>query len=288
MKTRRILLTGGSGYLGAALLHYLCAARPAWDVYATYFSNPLDSPHACALDLRDPASIHRVLREIQPDLIFHTAAQMTGPLEILRSINASGTEILARRACESGARLIHLSSDVIFDGRHGPYREEDRPNPITPYGKSKFEAEQEVLASGVEAVIVRTSLIYGFDPLDPRTRAMLNGTLPRLFTDERRCPIEVMNLCEALVELSELSYTGILNVAGPQALSRYAFGVKLIRVLGGDTSRLIAMRSEESGLVRPKDCTLDVKRARALLKTNLLGVDEVLESYLTRGPAESA
>jgi dTDP-4-dehydrorhamnose reductase len=165
---------------------------------------------------------------------------------------------------------------MVFDGRRGNYREEDTPNPITPYGQSKLEGERALLASGAEVVIVRTSLIYGLNPLDPRTRAVLDGTMPRLFIDERRCPIEVENLCEALIELGESPYAGILNVVGPQAQSRYEFGIKLARALGGDETKLIALRSDESGLVRPKDCTLSLERARQVLETRLRSVDEVL------------
>ncbi len=277
----RILITGGSGYLGAALLRYLGVACPTSEIHATYFSNsvPPVARFSYQLNLSDEASIARVIHEVQPELIIHTAAQMVGEIEVLRRVNAQGTTTLARHAREVGARLIHLSSDVIFDGRQGNYSEETAPNPILPYGTSKAEAEYAVQASGVEAAIVRTSLIYGFAPIDPRTRAICDGTMLRLFTDELRCPIEVNNLCAALVELGESSYTGILNVAGPQVLSRYEFGVKLVRALGGDERQLIPLRSAESGLMRPKDCTLDCTRAHGLLQTKLLGVDAVLAQY---------
>ena len=276
--SQRILVTGGSGYLGAALLRYLGASRPAYEIHATCFSNrlPLASPYAHPLDLCDEASVAQVVRTVQPQLIIHTAAQMVGDLERLRRVNAQGTEWLARHANEIGARLIHLSTDVIFDGQKGNYNEQDTPHPITPYGTSKAEAESLIEATGVQAAIVRTSLIYGLAPVDPRTRAVLDGAMPRLFTDELRCPIEVNNLCAALVELSESGYTGILHLAGPQALSRYEFGVKLVRALGGDERQLIPLRSDESSLIRPKDCTLDCTRASQLLQTKLLGVDELV------------
>ncbi len=276
MNAYRVLVTGGSGYLGSALLRYLSTARPEWHVYSTFRSRPIDSPHAYLLDLRDNASIERVMLDSRPGLVVHTAAEMLGSRDALLEVNAAGSGAVARLARELGARLIHLSSDVIFDGRRGSYREEDEPNPLTPYGESKFEAERAVLDAGGQAVIVRTSLIYGFSPVDQRTRAMLDGQMARLFTDEMRCPIHVENLCEALVELADSNYEGILHVAGTQALSRYDFGVRIVRALGGDDGRLIAMRSEDRGLVRPKDCTLDCSRAQAMLRTRLLGVDDVL------------
>lgn len=274
----RILVTGGSGYLGSALLHHLHAGRPQTELAATYFSKTpaFDFASLFRLDLCDGDSIQDVVRHVEPDVIVHTAAQMQGSFDALRRVNAAASGILARAAKENHARLVHLSTDLVFDGRQGNYREEDPPNPVVEYARSKFEAEEEVLASGAEAVIVRTSLIYGFAPVDPRTRAVLDGDMPRLFADERRSPIWVDNLCAALAELCEGDYTDILHVAGAQDLSRHDFGIKLMRALGGDESRLIATRSGESGLIRPLDCTLDCSRARRILKTKLLGVDEVI------------
>jgi dTDP-4-dehydrorhamnose reductase len=274
----RILLTGASGYLGGAMLRTLDALHPEWDVHTTFFSivPSDDMPNAHHLDVRAEASVARVMDKVQPDIIFHTAALNQGDAQELYATNARGSAYLAQHAARRGARLVHLSSDVIFDGRRGNYTEADAPNPITPYALSKVDAEKNVVASGANAVLVRTSLIYGFRPLDPRTRAVLRGEMPRLFTDEMRCPIWVFNLSEALVELAALDYRGVLNIAGTQALSRYDFGVKLLRALDGDARILTPTTSAESGLVRPRDCTLDVSRAQKLLKTKLLSVDEVL------------
>lgn len=274
----RILLTGASGYLGGALLRTLEALQPEWDVHCTFFSivPSDDMPHAHHLDLRDESSVARVMDRVQPQIIFHTAALNAGAAQDMYETNARGSGNIARAAAQSNARLVHLSSDVIFDGTRGHYTEDDAPNPITPYAVSKADAEKNVLTSGANAVLVRTSLIYGFKPLDPRTRAVLRGEMARLFTDEMRCPIWVFNLSQALLELAQVEYRGVLNLAGTQALSRYEFGVKLMHALGGDARQLIPMSSADSGLVRPRDCTLDVSRAQKLLQTKLLSVDEVL------------
>ena len=274
----RVLITGANGYLGAALLRYIARERPAWDLHATFFSIP-PSPgqtNAHSLDLREPASVERVLAAVQPDLIFHTAALNAGEAQEMYETNARGSDRLARGAAQHHARLVHVSSDVVFDGRRGNYNEDDAPHPITPYGVSKADAEQNVLASGAQCVLARTSLIYGFKPLDPRTRAVLRGEMPRLFTDERRCPIWVETLSAALVELGEMDYRGVLHVAGAQALNRYELGIKLMYALGGDTGHLIPAASAQSALVRPLDCTLDISRAQRILRTPLVGVDEML------------
>lgn len=281
----KILLTGSSGYLGTALLRHIPNERPDWELHITLHSiEPTDEmEYAHHLDLTDAASVARVMDKVQPDVVFHTAAlNQSDDAQEMYDTNARGSGYLAEQAAKYGARLIHLSSDVIFDGTKGNYTEEDAPNPITPYALSKADAEKNVLASGANAVLVRTSLIYGFRPLDPRTRAVLRGEMPHLFTDELRNPVWVDNLCAALIELAETEYRGVLHLAGPQPLNRYEFGVKLLTALNGDLSQVIPTPSRASASVRPLDCTMDVSRAQALLKTKLVSVDEMVERYQKR------
>jgi dTDP-4-dehydrorhamnose reductase len=183
---------------------------------------------------------------------------------------------LAESAVRVGARLVHVSTDVVFDGEHAPYQEDSIVSPLHRYGASKAQAERAVIESGADAVIARTSLIYGFDPLDPRTRATLEGKMNRLFVDEFRNPVFAGDLADALIELSTSEYRGVLHVAGPQRLNRYEFGVKSVQALGGDWTKLVPSLTTESPLVRPRDCTLDISRAQRVLKTELRGVEQVL------------
>jgi len=277
-----MLVTGGSGYLGGWVARL---ARADWDVTATYLTHPMDNPDVpCRqLDVREEQAVAALVDAVRPKVIVHTAALNPGQGADFEETNVAGTRHVACAASACGARLIHLSSDVVFDGEKGNYTEEDLPAPLTPYGQSKALAEEEVRASGAEAVIVRTSLIYGWRPrMGRHTRWMVDdlkaGKPVRLFTDELRCPIWVENLAAAVVELTGLDYTGVLHVAGAQPLSRYGFGLLLLRFHGVDGGRIVPTRRSEIGLPGPLDCTLDCSRARALLRTSLPGVDEVLEA----------
>ncbi len=268
----KLLVTGGSGYLGAGILK---RAPRDWEIAATYRTHPLASAHVAAvcLDVRDANGVERLVAEFRPDVIIHTAALMSGDAMI--AANGDGSRHVARAAARNHARLIHLSSDVIFDGEHAPYDESAPPAPVSPYGLSKALAESAVGAECPGVVVVRTSLIYGFDPLDPRTRQTLAGDMPLLFTDEYRCPIFLDDAADALLELAASDYRGVLDVAGDQRLSRYEFGARLVDAF--HTPRRFTPAPSPTGPVRrPRDCTLDVSRARRVLRTRLRGVDQVL------------
>jgi len=196
----------------------------------------------------------------------------------MMATNVDGARNIARAANRGGARLIHLSSDVIFDGEHAPYTEDAPPAPITPYGESKARAEQSVKDEHAKPVIVRTSLVYGFAPMDPRTHQTIDGEMPRLFTDEYRCPIFVDDLADALIELAQNDFVGGLNVAGPQRLSRYEFGVKLANAFNIEP-RFQPALSASSPTPRPRDCTLDISCAQKSLQTHLRSVDQALADF---------
>lgn len=282
---RRLLITGGSGYLGRRLI---ALAVGRWQITATYFCHPLhgDGFIATRMDVRDAGQVAALMAQVRPDVVIHTA-YTTESEEAMQRVIIQGTRHVAQAAMGIGARLIHLSTDVLFDGRRGHYTEDDPPSPITPYGRAKAIAEAIVAAEASDAVIVRTSLITGFDPPDPRTRWVLDslreGREIRLFTDEFRCPVWVTTLAQALLELAELDYRGVLNVAGDQVLTRYEIGVRLARFFGLDPAGITPALAAESGLVRPLDCSLDLGLARRLLRTPLPGLDEVLAVQETMG-----
>jgi len=278
MSTRpHLLITGGSGYLGRRLVR---RAQTRWNVTATYLTHRPATPDCrwVRLDIRDPAQVDRLFDRLTPQVVIHTAARRGG--QDLEQVNVDGTRHVALAAGRVGARMVHLSTDVVFDGRKGRYVESDPPSPITPYGRSKADAEAWLAAQMPQAAVVRTSLIYGLDTPDHHTRWMLEalrqGRPVRLFTDEWRCPIWVEALAAALLELATMDYAGVLHIAGRQALNRYEFGTRLLRFWGVDLTGVVAASAATSGLTRPLDCTLDTTKARGLLSTPLPGVDEVI------------
>lgn len=278
------LITGASGLLGSELARQAAGRVALW---GTWFSR---APAAQAgaqyvqLDVGDRNAVRDLALRLRPQVIIHTAYRKEGP--DLDRVTARGAGHVAQAAAESGARLVHVSSDVLLDGEHAPYDESARPAPLHPYGVAKADAEALVQQAAPGAVIVRTSLICRLEPLDPISAwirdSVQQGRPITLFTDEIRSPVWVQDLAAALIELAGLPYTGVLNVAGPQALSRYQMGQRLARRLGLDPQAINAGQSFNSGLCRPRNCTLDVRLAQRLLHTRLRSYDEGLAAVQSR------
>jgi dTDP-4-dehydrorhamnose reductase len=258
---QRLLVTGGCGYLGRELVRR--APERGWDVRATWFERPPDgAAEWVQADLRHTEAAWRAVDGM--DAVIHTAyRQGAGEWEV----NVEGSAAVAEAA--RGLRLVHLSSDVVFDGARGRYREHDVPAPVNAYGRSKAEAERLVDELHGQATIVRTSLIYGGAEPGPQERLASEGT--RFFVDEIRSPVQVGDLAEALLEVVALELPGPLHLGGADDLSRFDFAV----LLGADPERIEAAQTKPD---RAPDVSLDSSRAAGLLRTRLRGAYEVLSS----------
>ena len=266
-----MLVTGGAGYLGRAVVD--AGVHRGLDVVATWHRTAPPALEARweQLDVRDPDALARLVRDMRADLVVHTAYVPSGP--DLWAVSAALPGRLAEVAAGDGARLVHLSTDVVFDGeKDGPYTEDDESNPVTDYGRAKAESERLVLAADPAALVVRTSLLYGGDEPGPQERLVadaLDGGDVTFFTDELRCPVRVGDLAEALLDLAPLDVAGPLHVAGAETVSRAEFARRLAVAAGRDPAVLRTGPGPRTG--RPPNCALDCTRAFALLGRNLAG-----------------
>jgi dTDP-4-dehydrorhamnose reductase len=255
----KLLVTGGMGTLGRALV--ALAAEQGWTVRATWWRRSPEGPAEWVqADVRDAESVARALDGV--DAVIHTAYLLGGEHEW--TTNVIGAELVAVIAAPR--RLIHVSTDVVFDGTMGHYREEDVPAPVNEYGRSKAEAEMRVADAHPAATIARTSLIYG-TPDGPQERLAREGR--RFYVDEVRSPVHVDDLAAALLELLALEVPGPLHVAGADDVTRYDFAL----LLGADPATIEPAQTKPE---RAPDVTLDSTQAARLLTTRLRGVREVL------------
>ncbi len=224
----------------------------------------------------------RLVEELAPQAIIHTAAINPGGDEAnMMRVNADGSGYIAEAARAVGARLVHVSTDVVHSGRDAPYADEALPSPLNLYGRSKAAAEVAVARVDPGAAIVRTSLIYGLEEMDRGTAGFVERLQSdqrlTLFSDVIRQPVWVETLSEALLKLVDLDFGGILNVAGRQALTREEFGRKMLAWWGVEFEDSISsgLAADISDAI-PLDLRMPVAKGERLLQIAFPGVDEVL------------
>lgn len=274
----RVLITGGTGYLGTAMLERVPAGVDA-----------IPAGHArgdLRLDVTDEAGLERTVERLRIDAVVHLAAvsrlaAAADDPHTAGDVNVAGSATVARVAARTGARLVALSSDVVFSGRAAPYAEDAPPDPINPYGRSKASAEQAILGAHADALVVRTSVLVGRDRADrfPFSSYVLDragaGLPIELFDNERRNFFPVTAAAASIWDCVRSPLSGVLHVATRGSLSRYEFGVRLLRETGLDPALALPATGPPD---RPSDLTLDVRAAAAT--TRLPSMDEAIAELL--------
>jgi dTDP-4-dehydrorhamnose reductase len=273
----RALVIGASGQVGAALCAVL--AERGHRVVATHHKAPV--PGSRPLDLVDAAAVEAILDEVAPDWVFcpaglthvdHCEDHAAEAFTANRDASAAAAGAAARR----GAGFVYYSTEYVFDGRDGPYGEEDPLRPLSVYGRSKGEGEAAVRAANPRAVVVRTTVAYGPEPQGKNfvcqvLRRGRAGEPIRVPQDQWSSPTYNVDLAAASVELAERDLPGLLHVVGPEVLDRAAFARLVLEVFALDPGLLRPVATAELGqrAARPLRAGLRIDRARALLRTPL-------------------
>jgi dTDP-4-dehydrorhamnose reductase len=267
-------LTGATGFLGLRLAPDLAAS---WRVAGA--SRTAAGPESAALDLAEPDSIRRVFDSLRPSAVVHAGAIAAPdacerePALALR-VNRDATRVLAELCGRSGARLVFISTDLVFDGEKGRYDENDAANPLSVYGRAKLEAEEAALSRAPGAVVVRIAAAYGrllggrpcF--VDELVAALSQGRPVSAFTDQWRTPTAADRLGEVLLRvLAEPDLEGVFHWGGADRATRFESAVALCRAFGFD-ERLVRpsrMNDARPPAPRPRDSSLDSSRLAAAL-----------------------
>jgi dTDP-4-dehydrorhamnose reductase len=250
----RILVTGASGLLG---LNLAIEALEGHEIWGTARRGLRSAPfHLVPADLIESGSIQRLLAESNAEAVIHCAAFADidwcerNP-ELSASLNTEVPRELAQSCARDRLRLIHVSTDAVFDGRkEGFYSERDTPHPLGVYASTKLAAERAVLSAYPEALVARVNF-YGWSIGGERSLGEFfannlgSGRRVDGFTDVFFCPLFVGHLARILISLLTTNLRGVYHVVGRQALSKYDFGLEIARKFGFDSS-LIAPRSVES------------------------------------------
>jgi dTDP-4-dehydrorhamnose reductase len=267
----RLLITGASGLLGAGLALEACEQH---EVMGVYHSHPLRSSEfsVCGADLSQPGVAHDVMREFEPDWVVHCAAETrvdAAEREPERAflLNRDMARVVAEAGNAVGAKLIHISTDAVFDGTRGGYSEQDVPSPLTVYGRSKLAGEHAVLKAHPEACVVRTTL-FGWNALPKFSLAEwfldhLEKGLPcNGFIDVYANLIFVNDLSALLLRMLEKGLEGIYHVAARDCLSKHDFGVQLAAEFGLNAGLIqpVSVDTMEFHAVRSKNLCLSTEK----------------------------
>jgi dTDP-4-dehydrorhamnose reductase len=272
----RILITGASGLLG---LNLALEAASEHTVFGLVHQHNLRTQafHVIRADLLEPGAIQSVLDETQPDWVIHCAALAnvdaceTNPQQAAQ-LNSEIPGKLAQYVARGGARLVHISTDAVFNGQRGQYSEEDEPNPLSVYARTKLAGELAVAQANPEAIIARVNL-FGWSVTGQRSLGefffnnLQAGKSVMGFTDVFFCPLLANDLGQILMRMLEKRLSGLYHVVSRECISKYTFGVRLARRFGLDEDLIRPASVSQAGLkaARSPHLTLQTRKlARAL------------------------
>jgi dTDP-4-dehydrorhamnose reductase len=271
----KIAITGAGGLLGTALLK----SAQEHEVYSLYNQHEPRSGFPVRVDLKNLAQLSDELRQIEPDVIIHAGALTDLDLcekdhKLAKRVNCDATTQIARSARELGAFLVYVSTDYVFDGAKGMYRETDEPQPVNFYGRTKLMGEQVVRELLSEYLVVRASVIYGSSPSSGKVNFALwvlgsakSGRPAVVALDQFVSPTLNINLAEMMMECVEKRLGGTLHLSGATRIGRFDFAMELCKKwsLNPDSIRPAVMEEIKWHAPRPRDSSLNVARANELL-----------------------
>lgn len=286
----RILVTGASGLLGVNLA---LAASGEHEVVGVLHSQSLRGApfHTVQADLLDANAPIRLLDEAEPEWVVHCAALANLDAceqqpELARRLNAELPGHLATACAQRKVRFLHVSTDAVFDGQKGDYAEDDPPQPLGVYGRTKLQGERAVQAAFPEAIIVRT-VFFGWSLNGQRSLAekfyqhLASGEGMPGHTDRIFNPLMVTHLAEIILRMLAADLHGLYHAAAPDRLSKYEFGRAVAERFDLDPDLVISSRSDEAGLAatRAPNLTLNSAKLSAALGRPLPAIAEGIEAF---------
>ncbi len=277
---RCALVTGAAGMLGTEVVGALASDWRVVEVDVGDF------------DISDGDVTLAAVRDVGPQLIVNCAAYTNvdaaeSDRETALAVNARGAGSVARAAAATGARMIHMSTDYVFDGtKRSPYTEDDPTGPLGIYGESKLEGERQVGASGAETLIVRTAWLYGHagpNFVETVLRLADSGEVLRMVDDQRGSPTSARDLALVLKELSVSSATGLVNATNSGSATWYDFASEALLLSGRGDVEIVPVATEEfpRPAPRPRSSVLSLDRLASVLGWVPRPWEEALSDYIS-------
>jgi dTDP-4-dehydrorhamnose reductase len=286
----KLLVTGAGGLLGGKLVEL--ALDAGHQVYSVYNEHPPKGGEAIRTDLRDADAIKNILTSRALDAVIHTASITDVDFcernpSLAMDVNGKAMESIARACRELGSFLVYVSTDYVFNGQTGMYREEDTPNPINAYGRSKLLGEQLTSNYAGEYCIVRTSVLFGCGrEYRSNFATWLLGRLStrqsvNVINGQYASPTLSTHLARMILEVTQRRIAGIIHLAGADRVNRYEFAVRLAREFAFNTALLVPTPPDSVNWYakRPGDSSLNVQKATDLLRNKPMNVDSELKAF---------
>ncbi len=284
MKHMRILVTGGSGLLGSKIAE-IAQARGD-EVYSGYAYNAPGFGKGVKFDLLDGPAISETIMRIKPEVIIHSAAltdvdRCERERDLAYKINVEGTRIVSEASKRAGSFLIYISTDYVFDGSQGMYREGDDPHPLNYYGLTKLQGEEYC-----DGCIARSCVIYGSRPASGKINFALwlikgleSSKQLHVVADQFVTPTHNTNMASMVLEAADQRLCGLYHMAGASRISRYDFARKIAQMFDLDLSLILPARMEnmEWAAKRPRDSSLDTSKAANVLKEKPLSAEVAMQ-----------
>jgi len=285
----KVLVTGSAGLVGQQVVKDLSNTH---QVFSCYNKLKPEYGDSVKMDLKNCEMISSILTEKKPDIVIHLGA-MTGvdlcekEKTSASEINTKATEIIAKECSKLNSFLVYVSTDYVFDGNLGMYKEDDVINPLGFYGKSKLEGEKVVQNFSTNWCIARTSTPFGLHPTKKSFPMWVIENLQKqkqidVLIDQFTSPTYIPNLSRMLIEISERHITGIIHTAGASKISRYQMACMVSDKLNLDSTLLkqISINKMKWVAQRPKDSSLDVSRASSILNEKPQKIDQSLNLFI--------
>ncbi len=291
----RFLVTGASGLLGLNLA--LAVDGKRHQVFGVANTTPMRWVGFKSLqaELTDTDVVERLLDEVAPEVIIHCAAIAnvddceTKP-ELAEEVNTRLPGRIAAAAVERKIKMVHISTDAVFDGQKGNYFETEEPHPLGVYARTKLGGEKSVLAANPNALVARVNF-YGWSVSGTRSLAewfvnsLAGGQTVNGFTDIHFCPMMVLDLVDTLLEAVEKDLSGLYHMVGPQQMSKFEFGRAIAQKFGFDPNQVQPASVRDGGLkaVRSPNLVLDTTKLTLALKHDLppfeVGLQKFYDQY---------
>jgi len=289
MIMEKLLILGGSGLLGSKISELFPEA------FATYNNTHISKRNTFKLDISDRDSLKFALDKLEPDTIIVTAALTDVDKceihpEMAASVNTEPFNYITSYLKQKGGRLIQISTDYVFSGEKGNYSENDERKPVNVYGKTKMEAEDIIINSGINFSLVRTSGIFGSNESTGKNNFftwiynnLRTGNEIKLTIDQIYSPVLNSVLAEAIYEIHEREINGIIHFSSLDAISRFKFGTLVAEIFDLRKEHIYPARMEDMTWIakRPKNSSLSNDKALKMMSIKPVTVSE--ELYMVKG-----